>query len=79
MLREGNGRGSFEREEFETVSATRPNPLCDVAGFAYLRKGQIVGMTWDQVTGVRRGAPVRLERTQRYRRESGEAGQERTI
>jgi integrase len=53
MLREDNvRRGFFEREEFVRVAAALPDPVCDVARFAYLtgwRKGEIVGMSWDQV------------------------------
>lgn len=53
MLREDNIRqGFFERVEFEKVEAALPEPLSDVARFAYLtgwRKGEIVPMTWEQI------------------------------
>jgi integrase len=62
MLREDNvRRGFFEREEFDRVAAALPDPICDVARFAYLtgwRKGEIVRMTWDQLD--RAAGEVRL-------------------
>ncbi len=62
MLREDNvRRGFFERVEFEKVAAGLPDPVCDVVRFGYLtgwRKGEIVGMTWDQVD--RAAGEVRL-------------------
>ncbi len=62
MLREDNARqGFFEREEFESVERALPDPIADVARFGWLsgwRKGEIVGMTWEQVD--MRAGEVRL-------------------
>jgi integrase len=53
MLTEDNvRRGFFEREQFDKVETALPDPVCDVARFAWLtgwRKGEVVGMTWEQV------------------------------
>jgi integrase len=53
MLRPDNRRsGFFEGAEFEAVAANLSEPIADVARFAYAsgwRRGEIVGLTWEQV------------------------------
>ncbi len=53
MLREDNARqGFFEQPEFEAVAAGLPEPVAEVARFAYLsgwRRGEIVPLRWDAV------------------------------
>ncbi len=53
MLREDNARqGFFEKLDFESVAARLPEPVADVARFAYLsgwRRGEIVPLRWDAV------------------------------
>lgn len=53
MLREDNARqGFFEHADFEAVVAKLPEPINDIARFAYLtgwRRGEIVPLRWDAV------------------------------
>ena len=53
MLREDNARqGFFEHADFEAVVAKLPEPIDDIARFAYLtgwRRGEIVPLRWDAV------------------------------
>ena len=53
MLRENNARqGFFEHADFEAVAAALPEPIDDIARFAYLtgwRRGEIVPLRWDAV------------------------------
>lgn len=62
-LREDNARqGFFEAEDFEAVVATLPNPVDDIARFAYLsgwRKGEILSLGWEGVD--RKAREVRLK------------------
>lgn len=54
-------RGFFEKAEFEEVVKHLPDPIADMARFAYLtgwRKGEIVTLTWEQVD--RKAGEVRL-------------------
>jgi integrase len=52
-LREDNARqGFFEKGEFEALAAHLPDPVADVARFAYLsgwRRGEILPLRWDAV------------------------------
>jgi integrase len=62
MLREDNARqGFFEHADFEKFVAFLPDPINDIARFAYLtgwRRGEIVSLTWDAVD--RQSREVRL-------------------
>jgi integrase len=62
MLREDNARqGFFEHNDFEAIVGHLPDPINDVARFAYLsgwRRGEIVSLTWDAVDRI--GREVRL-------------------
>lgn len=62
LLREDNARqGFFEREDFERVARHLPDPIADIAWFAYFsgwRKGEIVGLRWESVD--RKAKEVRL-------------------
>jgi site-specific recombinase XerD len=62
MLREHNARqGFFEHADFEKLIANLPDPINDIARFAYLtgwRRGEIVSLRWDAVD--RQGREVRL-------------------
>jgi len=62
MLREDNARqGFFERAEFETVADSLPDPINDIARFAYFagwRKGEILPLRWEAVD--RSAGEVRL-------------------
>ncbi len=53
MFRESNARqGFFEKAEFEAVVSRLPEPVAEVARFAYLsgwRRGEIVPLRWDAV------------------------------
>lgn len=53
MLKEDNARqGFFEKAEFEAVASRLPEPVAEVARFAYLsgwRRGEIVPLSWDAV------------------------------
>lgn len=53
MLRVDNRRqGFFERAEFEAVVANLPDPIADVALFAYAsgwRRGEVVALGWEQI------------------------------
>lgn len=53
LLKEDNARqGFFERGDFEAVVAYLPEPVNDIARFAYWsgwRRGEILGLTWDMV------------------------------
>lgn len=69
MLKEDNARqGFFERGEFEAVVSRLPEPVADIAKFAYLsgwRKGEILPLRWDAVD---RTAPeVRLRTSKNNR------------
>jgi Integrase len=61
-LPENNARqGFFEKAEFEAVVASLPEPLGDVARFAYLsgwRRSEIVGLQWENVD--RAGREIRI-------------------
>jgi integrase len=52
-LREDNARqGFFEHADFEAVVTRLPEPIADLARFAYLsgwRRGEILGLTWSAV------------------------------
>ncbi len=57
----GVGDGRVERAQFEQVERALPDPVCDIARFAYLtgwRKGEVDRMKWEQVD--MRAAEVRL-------------------
>jgi len=63
MLREDNARqGFFERAEFESMASHLPDPVNDIARFAYLsgwRKGEILPLRWDAVEWDKRtGEPL---------------------
>jgi integrase len=62
MLKEDNARqGFFEHTDFEKFVTQLPEPINDIARFAYLsgwRKGEIVPLRWDAVD--RLGREVRL-------------------
>jgi integrase len=48
-------KGYFEAHEFESVAAHLPPAIADLCRFAYLtgwRKGEIAGLTWDQIDHV---------------------------
>jgi integrase len=64
LLREDNARrGFFERDQFESVVANLPDPIADIALFAYFsgwRKGEVFGLRWSDVD---RGADEILLRT----------------
>lgn len=66
MLREDNARqGFFERADFEAVAANLPEPIRDIARFAYLsgwRKGEILPLTWDAVDRTAREARLRTSK-----------------
>jgi integrase len=53
VLRADNRRqGFFERAEFEAVVANLPDPIADLALFAYAsgwRRGEVVALGWDQI------------------------------
>jgi integrase len=61
-LPENNARtGFFEKAEFEAVAAGLPEPLGDLARFAYLsgwRRSEIVGLQWENVD--RAGREIRI-------------------
>ena len=62
MLREDNARqGFFEHADFEAVVTKLPEPINDIARFAYLtgwRRGEVVPLRWDAVD--RNAREVRL-------------------
>jgi integrase len=62
MLREDNTRqGFFEHADFEALIANLPEPINDIARFAYLtgwRRGEVVSLRWDAVD--RQAKEVRL-------------------
>lgn len=62
MLNEDNARmGFFERAEFEALAAKLPEPVNDVARFAYLsgwRKGEVLPLRWEAVN--RQAKEIRL-------------------
>lgn len=62
MLREDNARsGFFEPAEFESVVRHLPEPVGDIARFAYLtgwRKSEITGLRWEDVDQA--GREIRL-------------------
>jgi integrase len=53
MLRPDNRRtGFFEGSEFEAVALNLPEPIADVARFAYAsgwRRGEVISLTWEQI------------------------------
>ena len=71
MLQEDNARqGFFEQDEFEAVIANLPDPVCDVARFAYLsgwRKGEIATLRWDLVDHRAREIRLRTSKNRRGR------------
>lgn len=62
LLREDNARqGFFEHSEFVAVVASLPDPINDIARFAYFsgwRKGEILSLRWEAVD--RKGREIRL-------------------
>ena len=62
LLREDNARqGFFEHEEFQAVVNRLPDPIDDIARFAYFsgwRKGEILNLCWEAVD--RKGREIRL-------------------
>ena len=66
MLREDNARqGFFEHADFEAVVAKLPEPIDDIARFAYLtgwRRGEIVPLRWDAVDRIQRELRLRTSK-----------------
>jgi integrase len=66
LLREENARqGFFEHADFEAVVAKLPDPIGDIARFAYLtgwRRGEIVGLRWDAVDRAAREVRLRTSK-----------------
>ena len=66
LLREDNARqGFFEHGDFEAVVAHLPDPINDIARFAYLtgwRRGEIVGLRWDAVDRAAREVRLRTSK-----------------
>ena len=71
MFRTDNRRsGFFERREFEAVAANLPDPLADVARFGYAsgwRRGEIVGLRWEQIDRCAREARLYTSKSGRGR------------
>lgn len=67
MLKEDNSRqGFFERGEFEAVASNLPDPVGDIARFAYLsgwRKGEILPLRWDAVDRTAREIRLRTSKS----------------
>ena len=71
MLREDNARqGFFEHSDFESLVATLPDPINDLARFGYLsgwRRGEIVSLTWDAVDRTAKEVRLRTSKNGRGR------------
>jgi len=71
LLKEDNARqGFFEAKEFAAVAANLPEPIADIARFAYLsgwRKGEILPLRWDAVDRAGREVRLRTSKTGRGR------------
>jgi integrase len=71
MFRPDNRRsGFFERADFEAVAANLPDPLADVARFGYAsgwRRGEIIGLRWEQIDRSAREARLYTSKTGRGR------------
>jgi integrase len=66
MLREDNARsGFFEHADFLNVVAHLPDPINDIAWFAYLsgwRKGEILSLRWDMVDRAAKEVRIRTSK-----------------
>jgi integrase len=66
MMREGNARqGFFEHSDFEKVLAELPDPINDIARFAYFsgwRRGEIIPPRWDAVDRTAREVRLRTSK-----------------
>lgn len=71
LLTEDNARqGFFEHKDFQSVAALLPDPVADIARFAYLsgwRKGEILPLRWDAVDRAGREVRLRTSKTGRGR------------
>lgn len=71
LLKEDNARqGFFERKEFESVVAHLPDPVDDIARFAYFsgwRRAEILSLRWEAVDRTAREVRLRTSKSGRGR------------